>query len=347
MSDPVVHETTVKAIIDTQPKPRGDAVVVTPETFNEYVEKMTAKPVAEEETPEAKAAAELEKVEAEKKDRLAKEKKEKKDAKPAGKSDADDVEEIDHPDKEKKGKINERFSEITKARKAAEAKAAAAEAKAESERQAREALEQERNALKAKYEPPKSDELGPEPEVTQFTDTGEYAKALKEWTAEKVRKEDAQARAAEAQKHERERMAKEWGEREVEVRKEIADYDEVVNASNIRVSDQLRDAIFESEVGPKLRYHLATNPDVAEGLAKMTVGRMLKEVGKLEASLMGKPQPPALKVVPKSEISKAPEPISPVKTDGPAVLRLSGHQEVPRNMTYEDWKKARQQGQIK
>lgn len=337
MSEPVVTETTVRAIIDNQPKPRPDAVVVTNENFGDYVAKQL-NPV--DESPEAKAAAEAEKVEAEKKERLAKAKKPDAKAEPA--------EEIDHPDKTKKEKLNERFSEITQARKAAEAKALAAEATAKAEREARAAIEDERNALRAKYEPPKSDELGPEPEFSQFTDQVEYSKAIKEWVALKTRKEDAARAAAEAQKHERERISKEWAERETEIRKEVADYDEIVGASTVRVSDQLRDAIFESEVGPKLRYHLATNPEVAENLAKMTVGRMLKEVGRIEASLMEKPAPKTeLKVVPKSEISKAPAPITPLSGSGEPVLRLSGHQEVPKNLTFEDWKRMYMAGQIK
>lgn len=330
--DPQVTETTVKAVIDSQPKPRADAVVVTNDNVGDYVNKMLGRP--EEESPEAKAKVELEKVEQEKKERVESDKRTKKAA------EKEEGEEIDHPDKSKKEKLNERFSDLTAKRKAAETKA-------EAERQAREKAEQDLAELKAKYEPPKSDEIGPEPQPQQFTDLTEYSKAIKEWAAEKTRKEDAQARAAEQQKHERDKVMKEWGDREVETRKSVPDYDEVVNASNIRVSDQLRDAILESEVGPQLRYHLASNPDVAETLAKMTVGRMLKEVGKIEATLQGKKPEPALKVVPKAEISKAPEPITPVGTGGQPVLRLAGHNEVPKNMTYEDWKKARQQGHIK
>src|SRR4051812_42104694 len=103
-------ETSTVVTPETKPGVR----VVTNENFDAYVrEVMPPKPDEKAvETPEAKAAAELAKVEAEKAERVAAEKK-AKDA---------EGEEIDHPDEGKKKGINERFSKITADKKAAEAK---------------------------------------------------------------------------------------------------------------------------------------------------------------------------------------------------------------------------------
>ncbi len=346
MSDPVVHETTVSKLVSAQPTPRADAVVLTNENKAEYDDKILgtpppgierAEPAAD--SPEAKAKAEHAKIEKEKAERVAKDKAE------AG-------EDIDHPDPSKKGKLNERFSELTKARKDAEAKAKAeAEARVVAEQKA---MEKEREAaeLRAKYEPAKTDELGAEPTPDQFADAVEYGKALKDYTAEKVRREDAAKARAEAQTRERESQAKAFSERQEAARKAIPDYDKKLADSPVRISDQLRDEIVASEVGPEILVHLADNPDVAADIAKMTVGQMLKAFGRLEAKIQraapkGDPEAKVVPIRREAEVSRAPEPINPISGGGDAVLRLSGNQEVPKNMTYEDWKKARQAGKIK
>jgi len=41
------------------------------------------------------------------------------------------------------------------------------------------------------------------------------------------------------------------------------------------VSNEVRDAIFESEVGPRILYHLAENPEIAEQLQGMTLTKAL------------------------------------------------------------------------
>ena len=80
---------------------------------------------------------------------------------------------------------------------------------------------------------------------------------------------------------------------------------------------------------------------------------MLKEVGKLETALAkgakaeAKADKAAASQHTATEISRAPAPISPLNGGGDPVVRLSGHQAVPANMTYEDWKAARKAGKIR
>lgn len=340
MQTETVRETSVTEIVKAQGGPE-DAVVVTGENFEAYADKMLAKPGAEPEekkepTPEEKGAAELKEIE---------------DKKAAAKAKADaDAEEIDHPEPSKKERLNSRFSELTKARKEAEAKAEREVTAAREARERADAIQQERDALKAKYEPPKSDELGPEPQPSQFTDAGEYGKALKDWTAQATRREDAK-KAADAQaKQEADARTKAWTEREAKARNDIPDYEKKLADSPVMVSDNMRDAIIESEVGPQILVHLAENPDLAREFGKMTVGKMLKEFGKLEAGFLKAEKPePALKLVPKKEVemSDAPKPIKPLGGGGAPVVRLSGSDEVPKGWTYDDWKAAYNAGQIK
>lgn len=343
MSDPVVKETTVAEVV--KPAPRGaaaDAVVLTNDNFDAHVDKVLGKEPPEEpkqESLEAKAAEELKKVEKEKAERLAKEK-------------AESGEDIEHPDPKAKGKLNERFSELTKARKDAEANAKReAEARTAAEQKAEQAA-REAAELRAKYEPPKSDELGPEPRPEQFADTVEYGKALKDWTADSVRREDAAKAQTERQAREQVEQSKAFKEREEAHRKASPEYDKKLSAATITLSDQLTAEVRGSDVGPQILEHFADNPQVAIDMGKLTVGAMLKAFGRLEATLQKGAAKAAGedKVVPirkEKEISQAPDPIVPLSGGGEPMVRLSGHHEVPKNMTYEDWKAARRAGKIK
>lgn len=312
-------ETTVQQIVESQPRVK----VVTGENFNDYVNEQLGI------DPEAIAKEELEKVEAEK----------------AARKSAEGNEEVDLAEvpEKKKGKINERFKELTDKRKEAEALAAKRAEELRAAREERDRIEAEKNELLAKYEPPKSDEIGPEPQASQFSDVGEFAKALKDWTAEKTRIDDAaKQRETEYAKRQQE-TEKAWSERLASTKAEVADYEDVIGGSDVKVSDQVRDAIIESEVGPKILYHLAKNPDVAQKIGELTVGGALRAIGRLEAELGGKPQAKTSTV---AEISKAPAPISPLKGAHAPVGTLTGKDEVPKNWSYEDWKKARQAGKI-
>lgn len=323
----------------TEAPPKAGVTLVTSENFEAYVDSQmpakksekTEEPKAD--SPEAKAKVELEKVEKEKAERKAKE----------------EGEEIDHPDKDKKGRLNERFSEITKARKEAEAKAEKAAADAKAARDARDKAEADAKALRDKYEPPKSDELGPEPQPSQFTDVTEYSKALKDWTADKTRKEDAATQAEAARKSELEAVAKSWNERLTKYKADNPEFEKRLSESDVKVSDQVRDAILESEVGPAILDHFSQNPGTAEAIGKLSVQKALREIGKLEVSLAPakkeekQPDPKT----PIAEISKAPAPITPLKGASQPVVRLSGNDEVPSSMSYEDWKALRQAGKIK
>ena len=336
MTTATVTASTAQAIEPSRIK------VVTAENFDDFVSESLKKPESVNPDPEAAAAEALAKVEADKKAA-------------AGEDDDADEGEVDHPNKDKKNALQERIGKLTQKRKDAETKAKAEaeraaklEGETKTEREARESAEKQVAELKAKYEPPPKAEQDPEPTPEQFQDVKEYAKALKDWSADNARREDAraasEARAAQAQAE----AAKAWKERQEAATKEIPDYLEVIGkSSDVQVSEQMRDAILESEVGPKILYHLAKNPDEAKKLGEMTVGRMLRELGKLEASLSGEksaPEPKKLSSV--AEISKAPAPISPLRgASAPVGPKVDAKGEFYG--TYEEFKAARLAGKIK
>lgn len=315
---------------------RSDIISVDNTNFQAFVDEKMNGPAP---SPEEAAAAELVKVEAERAERLAAEK--------AAEDPTHDLGE-DVP-KEKKGRINERFSELTEKRKAAEEAAETARQEARTARETAEASAREIAELKAKYEAPKTVPSA-EPLPEQFSDVKEFVKARDEWVADQTRTKDAAAAEAKRQTDEREGHLKRWNAREKEIEKEIPDFAEKIEASTgiVKCSDQLIDAMIESDYGQELRYYLATNPDEATKIGKMTVAGMLKEVGRLEKGFeiakKGAPAAPKLKVV---EISKAPPPITPLHGGDAPMGTLKGTDAVPKEMNYDTWAALYRAGKIK
>lgn len=102
----------------------------------------------------------------------------------------------------------------------------------------------------------------------------------------------------------------------------IPDFDEVMEgASEAPVTQAMRTAIFESDVGALLTYHLAKNPAEAQRIARLSPVAQLKAIGAIEASLQRKPEP---------QVSKAPAPIKPIGGG-------SGGAPDPSKMSMEDY----------
>jgi len=291
-------------------------------------------------TPEEQAAAELNAIEA------------AKAAEEAAKKAAEEDVTHDVPEvpKDKKGKLNERFKELTDKRKEAEAKlqaeadrAAKFEAEAKALKEERERLAQEAEELRKKYEPPKP-VYEEEPKPEQFSDINEYSKAVKDWTAEQTRKEIA-AQTEKTQREEAEkRRVSSYQERAAVFEAETPDFKEAIDGTKIMLPNEILAEILDSEVGPQVAYHLAKNEVEAEALAKLPLSKAIKEIGKLEArfSVESKPQ----KKDETKPVSKAPAPISPLTggvSTGSSMMDSKGE----FVGTYEDWKRLRSEGKIK
>lgn len=273
----------------------------------------------------------------------------KVDAKPDEEEKDEEVKEV----KKKNPKIEQRFSDLTKARKEAEAKAEAAEKRAAEA--AAKAAEKEREAseLRAKYEKPAEPKPKPKPE--DFQDVAKYGEALEAWTREETTREEGVKRQQEARKTT-------WMQRVEDAKKDIADYAQVVSQSQVVVSDEVREAIFDSEVGPRILHYLAKNPDQADALGKLSVASALKMLGRIEERV-AKPAPKdESKAEPKAEpkkdddkqtdkrpiaeISKAAPPISTLKgANAPAETPVDEKGEF--RGSYAQYKAARQAGKIK
>jgi transcriptional regulator NrdR family protein len=249
-------------------------------------------------------------------------------------SEPEEAEAEAEPQEEKKQnpKLKLRFSEITKQREEARQEAAR-------ERQAREALEQRLAALETQRQPQQAVSVDQEPQPSQFNDAFEYAKALAEYTADKRIAEMKQEEAKAKEAQERQKVIDQWTQKVQKAKADLPDFDDIVASSEVVVNDDIRDAILESDVGPQILYHLAENDEIAKKIAGLSPKQALREIGKLEARFeKTEESKPVAK-------SKAPAPISPIRSSGKADLPISANGEF--HGSYQAWKEARKAGRIR
>lgn len=248
------------------------------------------------------------------------------------------------PEKKPNQKLEKRFSDLTRARKEAEARA-------EAERVRREELEAKLAAMQGQA--PQQSDTTPqaaqddaEPQPHEYQDAFEYAKALAKWSSDqavkRVKAEEAERKAAE----QRNQVISTWAERIKAAKAEMPDFDDMVTSSEVQVTDAVREAILESEVGPRILYHLAENPELGKKLAGMSVTAQLREIGKLEGRFEAaapSPSPAPTPAVPKP---RAAAPITPIRAAVAGAAAEIGSDGEFRG-TYQQWKQARRAGKIR
>ena len=231
-------------------------------------------------------------------------------------------------------KLEKRFSELTKQREQAKAEAQA-------ERQQREALETRLRVLEQQAIPQQVQNIDEEPQPGQFQDAFEYAKALAQFSTERALKERDQQEANRKENEERQKTLQSWSAKLEKMKADMPDYDAIVSTANVNVSNDIRDSILESDVGPRILYHLAEDLEYAQKLAAMPTRKALVEIGKLE-KLYEKNEAKQETVVK----SRAPAPIKPLRAG-------NGQADIPINRsgefhgTYQAWKEARRAGKIR
>ena len=159
------------------------------------------------------------------------------------------------------------------------------------------------------------------PNPDKFGSYDEYVEALADWKADQrvaesfkrrdaERSQAAEARAAEAK-------AQAWAERQIAFREATPDYDAVVGKSSVQVAPHVVDTLLDSDSGPELAYHLAKHPETVKRINSLSPLAAAREIGRIEATLSN-PAAPQVKPA-----SKAPAPITPVRSSAPAAVDLA------------------------
>jgi len=234
----------------------------------------------------------------------------------------------------RKPKLEKRFDKVIKERELARAEA-------QKEREQREALENRLKELEQASKPQVAENLDKEPQPSDFTDAFEYAKALAKYSTEKALKDRDIAEQQKQAKAEKDKVLSSWSSKLEQAKAELPDYEEMIASSDVTVSDQVRDAILESDVGPKILYHLAENPEVAEKIGKMSLISALREVGRLEAKF----EKPTETQKPTVRKSNAPAPINPIRGGSNVEVPIDSNGNF--NGTPSQWKELRKAGKIR
>lgn len=242
-------------------------------------------------------------------------------------------------EKKSNPKLEKRFSELTKQREEARKEA-------QREREQRESLENRLKELEERATPrPVEVQENVKPQPHQFNDAFEYAEALAEWSTEQALinrdKQEAERRAQE----ERNKVLDSWNKRLNDAKADLPDFDDMVASSDVVVSDHIRDAILESDVGPQILYHLAENPELADKLNSGSPISALRQIGRLEAQFERK-EAPVAETKPSVARSKAPAPINPIKT-GSGVVDVGVDSNGEFHGTYQQWREARKNGKVR
>jgi hypothetical protein len=233
-------------------------------------------------------------------------------------------------------KLEKRFSDITKQREDARKEA-------QKEREARESLEKEVIALRQQTQPQQARTPDAKPQPSQFSDAFEYAEALSEWSTEHaLAKRDQEERDRRADQ-ERQKVISSWTQKVATAKAEMPDFDDMVASSDVVVPDHIRDAILESDAGPRILYEFAENAELAKKITAMSPNAALREIGKLEARFERKTENASSNPVGKS---KAPPPINPIRASGNSMgVQIDANGAF--HGTYQAWKEARKAGKIR
>lgn len=194
-------------------------------------------------------------------------------------------------------------------------------------------------ALKAATEKsgPASEKDSKEPKAEDFKTVGDYAEALAEYKVEKKFAE----RDARQQQEQQERAAQaaqaELNGAITKVMKDIPDYAEVIDASDIDMPPHITVYLATNgELGVRLGYHLAKHPDEYDRIAKLTPIRAIAELGKLEDRVTKKPETKAdtADEAP-AAVSRAPSPIKPLEGNTAVVQKDPAKMTIPELREYE------------
>lgn len=137
------------------------------------------------------------------------------------------------------------------------------------------------------------------PTLEQFGyDESKYQSALLKY-AESVADKKVSARLSEWEQRQQQQVKQmSFLQREAEFAATVDDYEDKVKDPSLPISQSMAEAIAESDIGPKLAYHLAEHRDLAAKIAAMSPIQAAREIGKIEARLSAPPPKPVTKAPP-------------------------------------------------
>lgn len=146
------------------------------------------------------------------------------------------------------------------------------------------------------------------PKLADFDSVEEYVEARETFLKKELL---AEVEAASVRKVNQQTTQNSYVQKVKAAKVDLTDWDDVMEeASDEPTSPETVQFCMDSEIGPRIAYHLAKNPEFHDKLNAMSPVRRVAELGKLEDKLQTKTKPVA------KPISKAPAKLSEVKGKG-------------------------------
>lgn len=187
-------------------------------------------------------------------------------------------------------------------------------------------------ALESYRQPQQKTVDNDEPKIENFNNFDEYVAAKAEYIADKkinsTLSERDKRQAAERETTERTKTVESWNKRLAAATVEIPDFEDVVASSDVPMTQPMQQAIMESDIGPKLAYYLASNPEEAERIAAMSPIGAIRTLGRIEERLAT--------AKPEVKTTNAPAPIKPIGSRA-TVAKDPGKMS---DAEYERWRKS-------
>ncbi len=159
------------------------------------------------------------------------------------------------------------------------------------------------------------------------TQLSTYEDKLHEWRQTQTSTPD---KPPESNAADLEQAHKEFSTRAESLRAANPDFDEVTNREVF--TDEMRDVMFSSDVGPQMAYYLGSNEEEAMRIGNLPHDEMLMELGAIQGRIKAPPN--------KREISEAPEPLNTLHGNAPA-------EKDPEKMSTDEWMEHEKKRQIK
>ena len=189
----------------------------------------------------------------------------------------------------------------------------------------------ELDAAKARQERiTKAGESSAPPQEKDFDDYSDYVAAKAVWRySQEDRSRQAEAVGSEVEEDKRKLQLIDQTEKRIvqenfaaqvaNARTRYTDYDAVVTAPDVPITDAVVEIVMQSDVGADVAYHIASNKALAAEISAMSPIEAARAIGRIEAQISA-PKP--------RTTSTAPEPISPVKgtasaTKDPAKMSMA------------------------
>ena len=143
------------------------------------------------------------------------------------------------------------------------------------------------------------DDTGKPPSLADFNyDETKYQEALLSFATKAAEKTVTTKLSEWEHRQAQARASQSFKQREAEFAATVDDYADKVYDPSVPISSAMAEVIAESDIGPKLAYHLADNRDLAARIAAMSPVQAARELGKIEAKLAAPASKPVSKAPP-------------------------------------------------